>query len=364
MSDQSWLRDALRSAAASPGPSAGGARAAGALRLAAQRRRQRLVAASCTAVVAVFLATGLTGGAGSTGLRPAVLPTGSPSAGETYERTASPTPEATPEETATPATPEPSRETTAPPSSAPAVYRTFPPPPGPLDVFFVVDTTGDMQPMGDVVPRIVGDIVARLDARVPRNNVGYGFARFGDFTAAELNKPVYERLQPIRVEPGQRLPALTYAGGGDDPEATTIALDGVLGRAHAPYSAQPTAPSFRPNAAKLVVLVTSAPMKQGDGYPPIEDVVRDLRAAGIRVVALHAMTENRPEVKEAARADLDLVGTGTEGVVDRATDCDGDGRIDLRRGDALVCGFHEAAEETFTGFADALLRFAMSSDMS
>lgn len=357
MNDETWLRDALR-AAAGTGRPAGGPRAAGALARASRRRRQRLTAVSCTAAVAVVVATAVAGGgSGTTGLRPVTPTTESPTPSP-VEPTLTPTPSPSPSPTATPE-PTAARPTssTAQPTATPTpVASTWyaPPPPDPLDVYFVVDATGDMQPSLDDVRTAVEQITAELTAAIGRD-VAVGYATVRDFDTIYPQRRVYERLAAIRVRPGP-LPEYEIGGGEDVPEAHTVALLGATGRRESTFfTAQPA--GFRMGARKVVVLLTNAPMKQGDQYPSIAETIQGLRAEDVSFAALRFAPD---QLTEADGAVFGRVARETGGVARKAVDCDGSGSRGerLRPGDPLVCGVGEDGVDV-RGFAAALVALAM-----
>ncbi|HVF06325.1 MAG TPA: vWA domain-containing protein [Frankiaceae bacterium] len=362
MTDERWLRDALRRAA-SEAPARD--RAGAALALVTRRRRQRVVAVSCTAAVAVVAAAVVTGGgAATTGLEPVATapatttapePTASPVTTPSPERSETPSP-ATASPTGRPAaTPSTTTAPVAPPERSPAPSSPAPAPA--FDVYFLVDATGSMHPHDATMRTAVTDVAERLGEVT---TLRHGFATFRDIVVNEdgtqYGDPVYERIAAVRAN-GGRLPKLDYGGGGDDPEAHTVGLRSAIGRADAPWTDGKTPAGFGEDANRIVVLVTNAEVNRGDQHPTIAETVADLNAAGVAVATLLL-----PPVAndDTVRSDMAEFAEGTGAVAARDADCDGDGRIDLRRGDPLVCDVNSSGG--YAGFADALVaRFRTAS---
>lgn len=348
MKDQSWLRDALR--AATTNQPQGTARATGALHRARQRKRQRVTAASCATVAAVFAAAALTsGGSGSTGLQPVTPPTSTAATPEpttTYSPSPEPTASADPTSTGAP------RPASPPPPSPSATQRVvirYPAtPPGPLDVYFMVDSTVTMRHHDNAVRSAIAGIVGELDWR----DALFGYATFNDWTVPPSSEPIYRRYSRIMVDPP--MPRFTYDGGGDPAEAHTLGLDAAIGVAHAPYTEPGQDAGFRPDARKVIVLITDGAMKQGSGYPAKAEVAQRLRERGVSVVALSITSFG----EDVARGDLVEMAEATGGVAAKSADCDGDGQVDIRRGDAIVCVFDSENPGRYAGFADLIRALA------
>ncbi|HVF06327.1 MAG TPA: hypothetical protein VNA20_15905 [Frankiaceae bacterium] len=224
-----------------------------------------------------------------------------------------------------------------------------------LEVFFLIDATGDMVQARDAVRTAVDGIQARL---AQRTTLRHGFGVFRDVTPNSLwLTDLYQRLSPVRANGGALPRDIAYQGGGDVPEAHTFALDAVIGVRHEPWTTEwSAAPAeFSGTLPKLVVLVTSAPAKQGMTYPALNETISRLRAAGVGVASLVVKTEQGDE--RGAREHLGSIAAGTAAVARSAFDCDGDRRVDVARGGPLVCPMpaDPRVRQSFTGFADALV---------
>jgi hypothetical protein len=367
------IRDALRLAAA--GEPVPYDRADAALQLAARRRRTKVVGVSCATAVAAVVASVTLTGAGPSSLRP--IPVTTPTetvtptpdgAGPTADPTQSAGPASAPGEGgASPApagpagTPMCDYEGFAAPCGA-TVHK--PPRPENLDIFVLLDGTGSMDSAwGGIAPAL-----RRIDARLRAggNTVGWGYGIYRDTTvvnaADEGDARIYRTVQRISVSSRPDLTQAHPLGGGDDPDAATVGLDGLLGVGHFPYSSDGDDAGFRPGAHKIVLLMTDATIKQGDQYPPIDDVLTRLNAADVDVVALQALTGYGGSGNEArAHADLVRVVRGTGALTPVAVYCEGEpghGEWDLARDDPLICPFDGDANHGFPdldAYADALL---------
>jgi hypothetical protein len=360
MDDQHWLREALRGATARQ-PVAGD-RVGAAFAVVRRRRQQRVVAASCMAVVAVFVAT-VVNGAGSTqsGLKP-VAPSTSPTA--TAEPSADPTaspatdpaatagpesPGATGAPSAGPVTGGPGEPTGSPDPAGPAV-PTVAAHDEPVDVYVLLDATGDMVGFGDMLKQGLRSVYDRL--RTDRVDLRWGLGTFTDYIVGNPSM-AYERVRDLGPT-WATMDQIRYAGGGDSQEADTLGLDGAIGVGHLPYTPSDQGASFRAKARKFVVLVTDAPFKRGEGYPTIAESVARLVSHGVTVVAVQPTHEHDTDsLAKYAHSDLLAVAKGTHGIAAAAVDCDGDGRDDVAKGRPIVCEL--AMVDHLAGLADAIV---------
>lgn len=353
--NESWLRDALREAT-SRQPHVGD-RTPGVFARVTRRRQQRAVAVSCVTALAVLFGVASMRGADSVSLDPTV-PIHTPSGTESPAEAAHPASTTSPTSTQEPdPEPEPSRtagttagpRATAPPAAPPDVPRG-----GKLDVYVLLDTTSSMVSAESALDPALKAIHERL--RREGFDVAWGLGVFRD-TQPELPETrAYERVRAIAPDGTMNSTGVRYGGGDTNPaEAMTMGLHGAVGVGHFPYTSDTEAAGFRPDARKLVLLVTDAPSMEGDPHPSVEQVAEDLRARGVRVAALHVLTENDPR---SARADLDLVARGTGGLAEGPVDCDGDPGHELSRGDPLVCELPSRKAQDLSGFGDALADMA------
>ena len=221
-------------------------------------------------------------------------------------------------------------------------YRlALPPTAGPLDVYFLVDTTPSMREALNGLRAGVQGIVDELAHSQLDVQFGVGdFRDLDDLTSASADRHVYRRDQPV----GPAGPALSdalaglqiAASGRDIPEAQTIALTQAatgLGMAGVVPAGQQA--GFRPAATKVIVLITDSPFHQDPPYPSMTQTVGDLHSRGIKVVSLavnndFAATDPRPDERAVA------LGTATLAPVE-GIDCQGTGVVDVPPGAPAVC---------------------------
>lgn len=354
MNDETFLRDLLAHAAATGSTPAD--RMRGVFAHVARRRRQRMVAASCAAVVAVFVAVAATGGSGASGLRPlppvttptmTAAPSGDP--GRPYVA-GSPGVAGTPYASAFPTLPVHSSSASPTPRSAPV--------PGKLDIYVLLDNSGDMGgPARDALPGVIASLDKRL--RADHVDLAWGLGLFTDQTTSNV-LDVYHRERDIAKSALDFSTLPPNQGGGDIPEGDTYALDGAVGVGHLPYTMDSEGATFRPGATRVILLVTNAPMHDGDspGYPSIDEAIASLRAAGGMAVGLQILgTGSAPSQDRDASRDLARVARGTGATARRAVDCDGDQHVDVAKGAPLVCEMDQWIK-ALPGLADALAALA------
>lgn len=214
-------------------------------------------------------------------------------------------------------------------------YRlALPPVPGPLDVYFLIDTTGSMQPAIDGLRRSIQGIVDALAAT--NFDVQMGLGDFRDVDDSEaLGGWVYHRGQHI-APPGeglrQALVDLRIQGGGDYPEADTIALtQAVTGAGQAGVVKAGQEAGFRQGATRVVVLITDAPFHvEPPVYPSFPETVGTLTRAGVKVLGV--------SIGDGAVADLGRLARDTGTLTpEGGIDCGGDGVAEVAEGQPAVC---------------------------
>lgn len=213
--------------------------------------------------------------------------------------------------------------------------------PSPLDVFFLIDTTGSMSTVIDGVRQGLAKIVNDLAAAGIAAQFGvaedkdYPFDGWGD----DSDRPyrLFRKIGPVDEALRTALNQLQASGGGDEAEAMTDGLfrmttglpETVKGVELVPAGASA---GFRPQALKVTIESTDAPYHHEVTYPgpDIDAVNAALRAAHVHVIGLAA----------SDRALTDLMGTAqaTDTVAPPGgVDCDGDGKNDIDAGQPLVC---------------------------
>ena len=211
----------------------------------------------------------------------------------------------------------------------------LPPVPGPLDVYFLMDTTGSMQASIDGLRHSIQDIVDALAAS--RLDVQMGLGDFRDVDEAAAGDHVYQRDARI-APPGDALARgleqLSVGGGGDDAEADTIGLaEAVTGKGRTGLVKPGQDAGFRVGATQVIVDVTDAPMHtEAPVYPTFADVKDTL--GPVRVLGISVGT--------GGLADLKRVATDTNGTAPaEGLDCDGDGTAEVAAGAPAVCQISE-----------------------
>ncbi|HVE74846.1 MAG TPA: hypothetical protein VNA30_07165 [Mycobacteriales bacterium] len=214
----------------------------------------------------------------------------------------------------------------------------LPPVPGPLDVDFLMDTTGSMQGAINGLRKSIQRIVDSLAEDNIDVNVGLG--DFKDVDAV-LSDGVYVRRQ-ILAPPGEGLESglegLTAGGGGDGPEAHTMALtQSVTGDGQAPFIEAGRQAGFRSGSARVVVLISDAPAHEEPPYPSLAETTALLNKEGIRVVGIAVGNYGRATLETLASDTGTVAGPG-------GVDCSGDGRPDIPEGDPLVCEVNQRGQ--------------------
>lgn len=221
----------------------------------------------------------------------------------------------------------------------------LPPEPTPLDVYFLVDTTGSMQPVIDALRRALARIVNDLTLSGIRAEFGVG--SFRDYPVApygDSSDKVYETYRgigPVDSDLADALARLKAGGGGDDPEAQFTGLyESVRQRAGLPslLDWEPDPTNFRNDALRLVVVATDTsshrPGDNGGKYPG-PSYARTLDAllrAKVRTLGIAAAANAHADLRASAEDTGDLAPEG-------GIDCNADGKVDIQQGDPLVCDF-------------------------
>lgn len=230
-------------------------------------------------------------------------------------------------------------------------YQLFlPRTPSPLDVMFLLDTTGSMGPVIDGLRQGVAAIVSALNGSGLDVRVGLGDFKdypspYGGGGSDDYPYRLDRRIGVADASLARAIEALQATGGGDGPESALTALfQSATGKGDVVQGHRFVAPGgqagYRARTVRLDVLSTDVEFRErGDddfsgtlrelGHT-VPEVVRVLRAKDVHVVGLDA---------GGAREDLERVAAGTSTFAPQGgVDCDGDGQAELRAGAALVCG--------------------------
>lgn len=179
---------------------------------------------------------------------------------------------------------------------------------GPMDIVFVIDTTGSMggaiSSVANELPQIIGTAKVASDG-----DLRIGLVTFGDLVSTRHN--LTTDIAAVEAS----ILALTAVGGGGYPEAHDEALREVITHDAMCTNGSEFTTDFRPLAEKIIVLVTDAkPAGCNDNYEAgVDDVnahqrALDAFAAGIRISAVFVPT-NHNGGAEAVAALQDYAAT-------------------------------------------------------
>jgi len=216
--------------------------------------------------------------------------------------------------------------------------------PTPLDIFFLLDTTGSMDAAICSVKLALYDIAFGLEKTGIDVNFGLGWYR--DYPIAPYGDPgdtaykLEHKIGPLDEAMIETLHGLDAGGGFDGPESALPALYQAAtgeGQDVAPPGSSPAdipdggEAGFREGGLRVIVNVTDAPFNKGRAYPgpAWADVVEALRGNDVYQVGIAVGNRNQ---------DLERMAFDTDAVAPKGgLDCDGDGSADLDKGLPLVC---------------------------
>jgi hypothetical protein len=219
--------------------------------------------------------------------------------------------------------------------------------PNPLNVYFLLDTTGSMGPAVAGLKASIANISQRLH-KVLGKNACFGLGDFRDFYPGETQH-TYLRDLPITCEkPVERMQTALdnlppAAGGANIPEAQTIALTQAVTGNGQKLPDPPVNPrqeaGFRADAFKVIVLISDSSFYQTSGYPTKAATINTLNVADVKVVS--ALVTTAEGDHDNARQDMEEIADGTRTYAPaQGVDCDGNHRMsvgDLPPGAPLVC---------------------------
>jgi hypothetical protein len=248
--------------------------------------------------------------------------------------------------------PRASTVTLAPGETRDVDYRLeLPATPTPIDVHFVVDTTGSMQPVIDALRQALAKIVNDLTAAGIEANFGVGdFRDVPRATWGSSGDHIYKllrRIGPVDEELEQALNALQAGGGGDGPEALQFATYEAVRHAAGmrSYLDVPEGDTaWRQGALHMAILATDTSShtageagSQGEIYPgpDYDALVTALLKARVLVMGISSSDDARSSISEMAY--------DSGAVAPVPIDCNGDGRPDIPEGEPLVCPFQPGA---------------------
>jgi len=227
----------------------------------------------------------------------------------------------------------------------PVTFR-VPPAPQPLDVYFLMDTTASMSSAIQGLQRSVNTIAREIRAKLGVTAC-FGVGDVKDVgTASTYIFKTHLPVSPCDTSAGlvkvnAAVAKLSQSGGGDTPEAQTIALSQAatgLGQTYLPIPPGEGA-RFRADAYKVIVLISDANAHEGEGYPSVEETAKTLNVQDIKVISL-AVNNGKGTVGDA-KAMMSRLARATDSMAPAAgVDCDNDGEMhygDLSPGAPLIC---------------------------
>lgn len=219
--------------------------------------------------------------------------------------------------------------------------------PTPVDLMFLVDSTGSM---GGVISDLAASLI-RMSNQLDGAglDVQFGVADFRDYPTAPRDSVDYpykldRRIGPAGADLSRAISAIGADGGGDIPEADLSAVvQSSTGQGQLPWIPKRQEAGYRPAALKFALIATDAPFHQnGDPYamdngsteswpgPTMKQAEKALASHRIRAIGLAASTDPVNDMRQLATASGALAPAG-------GVDCNGDGVVDVRSGDPLVC---------------------------
>lgn len=176
---------------------------------------------------------------------------------------------------------------------------------GMVDVAFVVDTTGSMEPyLNAAKERIVAE--ATKIATAADIDIRYGLVEYRDHPPQDaMPKRAYQFADAATFQASLAALHTHPMGGGDHPEAV---LDGLIAGARELQ--------WRDEADKILFLVGDAPAHDPCAcHATMGGVVEVLRGSGLRVRAIalhHSCTEHWAELARATEGEYEFVASAIE----------------------------------------------------
>ena len=222
--------------------------------------------------------------------------------------------------------------------------------PTPVDVFFVFDSSGSMDPVFASLKESISEAAVELE----QSGIDV-FAGLADFS--DLRSRPYRRLVPLGpVDCGiqQALDRVrTY--GGEEPHR--LALEQAIVGSGQPRVRVPAGlgAQWRPGTLRLILHATDEDIDNLDYSPDHDELVELFLANGVRHVGIHALglgVEGAAALATEApqvRMDLDELARDTNTIAPpEGLDCDGDGVPELLAGAPITCTFGQANRPAVT----------------
>lgn len=220
----------------------------------------------------------------------------------------------------------------------------LPPRPTPLDVFFLLDSSGsmadDIRGLADGTARIVRELAARrIDLRVG----------LGDFRSTDVR---YRRLHQLS-RPNEHFVRTLYGldtGGGDETHYTALHQVATGSGLSPVLQGRPVRPGlqadFRSGGLRFVVHVTDEPLQLDESGPTPLAAQNALVDNEIRHIGLAANVDDVDDAVQDAstiKQQMRLLSAATGAFAPPGgVDCDGNGVRELPEGEPLVCSVPES----------------------
>ena len=249
--------------------------------------------------------------------------------------------------------------------------------PTPVDLMFLVDSTGSYTPFMDSLRQGIGQVVSTLNASGLDANFGVGgFVDYEQPAGYGSGPPwlLLRRIGPADSGLASALNALRVLGGTGDgrQDALTAIYQSTTGEGERYGNSQEIEPHldarYREHSLKLALTSTDTePREGGQRYtggatdptqgppnpgPTSEQVIAALKRAGVRSIGIPVEPINGASTSQTSAVTggdsvptLKNLATGSDAVAPPGgTDCNADGAADIPAGGPLVCVIgHEAA---------------------
>jgi hypothetical protein len=254
---------------------------------------------------------------------------------------------------------------------------TLPPAPTPIEVYFLIDNSGSMSPLIDDLKQSLANVARAMNKSGIDVRMGIGQINvqpqndrppIDDPRTPDVDeghpRALYERLQPIgRINATlfQQLSTIDGNGGSGDEAQLESLWQSVTGDGLAtlglPILLGYTIPKYQQagftadkNSIKVIVHATDEKFSTNihNGHNDWKQVAAQLNNYGVKQIGLSQDNAD-------ADRDLRLMAAATGAVAPPGgTDCDADGRIDIRAGQPLVCPQNYGLDKTLVNLLKSL----------
>lgn len=222
--------------------------------------------------------------------------------------------------------------------------------PAPVDVMFLLDSTGSMASVFDSLRQGIAAITDSLDAAGLDGRFGLGDFRdypspYGRASPGDWPYRLDRTIGPADAELEAAIESVEAGGGTDDGGASplTAVVQSTTGAGEAVEGRELVRPGlqagYRRGALKLALVVHDTFAHEGgerlgddrvNPGPTFESAIATLRRHGVHAMGLAISPQPEPGLRRLARGSDTLAPAG-------GVDCDGDGRVDVAAGEPLVC---------------------------